>query len=488
MSIDQQKQKDLKLTALYCRVSTTEQAQEGFSLETQVDKLTAYTRFQGWQDIEIFLDDGVSASTMRRPELQRLIALIKQGKVARVLTLAVDRLSRNLLDLLQFVELCEQHDTAYVCAALNFDTSTPIGRMVLQILAAFAEFERAMISTRVKDTMAEIAQKKKRYLAVPPFGYEFDTDKNLVIVPEQADWLSKAADMFITGYGYRAVAQFLNEAGVKTRKGKEWESSSVRQTLTNELYNGKIIWGRRYYDKAGKMKWRPEEEWIVHENAHPPIFTDEQWTEINKRIERKVPRGGQRQYKYRLSGLMACADCGSKMVSRSYGSKGPHKDKKIFVCSAYQKKASCRFNYIFTEEANAQVRAYLEDMGRGLKIEDLDIEGPASREKEFARREAAIDTKFQRQIAAYENDLISETDLRLARQRVEKERDLLREQKERLAPDSERMKDALKRQARHILWLWDGDLPLLQNNLRLLFGSLAVRDGEILDFEILLHP
>ena len=97
-------------------------------------------------------------------------------------------------DMLQFVELCEDHGTAYVCAALNFDTGTPIGRMVLQILAAFAEFERSMISTRVKSNMLDISKKHGRYLASPPFGYEFDEHKNLVIVPEEAEWIRRCED------------------------------------------------------------------------------------------------------------------------------------------------------------------------------------------------------------------------------------------------------------------------------------------------------
>jgi site-specific DNA recombinase len=78
---------------------------------------------------------------MNRTQMKKLMRLIKQNQVAVVATVAVDRLSRNLLDMLQFIELCERHKTAYVYAALNFDTSTPIGRIVLQILAAFAEFE-----------------------------------------------------------------------------------------------------------------------------------------------------------------------------------------------------------------------------------------------------------------------------------------------------------------------------------------------------------
>jgi len=477
-----------RIIALYVRVSTDEQAQEGYSIENQIDRLTAYAKFQGWQNTEFFIDEGQSAKDMNRPAMKRLIKLIKQNKVSTVVTLYVDRLSRNLLDMLQFVNLCEEHNTAFVCASLNFDTSTPIGRMVLQILAAFAEFENSMRATTVKSNMANIVEKKKRYLANPPFGYEFDEQKNLVIVPEEAEWVQKAADMFIAGHGYRAVAKWLNDNGVKTKKGVPWTASTVRQMLTNELYIGQLVWNRRYYDRNGKMHWRDPSEWIIHEDAHPAILSQEQWAEINKRITRRMPKGGQRQAKYRLSGLMRCGYCGSTMVSRRYGSKGPHKNKFIFVCSDYQKNGGCRFNYIFIEDADKAVYEALENLSNGfIQISDEDLEKAAqAREIDFAKREAIIDQKFQRQIQAYENGLISERDLKIARERVERERQLLLQEKERAKlPEKSAIKEAIQKEAKRLLWLWDnGELPVIQNTLRTIIDSIVVLDGQVVDIRL----
>lgn len=475
-----------RITALYVRVSTDEQAREGQSIETQIDKLTAYAKFQGWNNVQIFADEGESAKDMNRREMKRLISLIQRKKVAVVATMAVDRLSRNLLDMLQFVELCEKHGTAYVCASLNFDTSTPIGRMVLQILAAFAEFERAMIATRVKTNMLEIAEKKKKYMAVPPFGYEYDEQGNLAVVPEEAEWVCKAADMFIAGYGYRAVAKFLNEAGVLTRKNGQWLASTVRQMLTNELYIGKLIWNRRYLDKEGKTHWRDPADWIVHENAHPPILTNEQWAKINERISRKMPKGGERQAKYKLTGMLTCAYCGSKMASRRYGNKGPSKDRFIYVCSNYQKNGGCRFNYIFIDEADAYVYEYLEQLAQGyISISDEDLkQASVSREQEFVKREAAIDQKFQRQIQAYENGLISDRDLKIARERIEKERALLQQERERAKiPQQAEIMKFIKKEAKQLLWLWNnGELPVIQSAIRTILETIIVLDGKVVDF------
>ncbi len=460
------------------------------SIDTQLDKLSTYAKLQGWENVVPFVDEGESAKDMNRPALKRLIELIKKGKVARVITMTVDRLSRNLLDMLNFVELCETHKTAYVCISLNFDTSTPIGRMVLQILAAFAEFERAMIASRVKVNMAQIVSKKKKYLAVPPFGYRFDEEGKLAVVPEEAKWVKRAADTFIAGYGYRAVAAFLNEHGVKTRKAKPWTASTVRGMLTNELYIGKVVWNRRYYDKKGKMKWRDESEWIVSENAHEPILTEGQWKEISKRLTRKMPAGGEKQMKHRISGLLVCGHCGYKMVSRRYGSKGPHKDRTIFVCSEYQKSGRCQFNYVFEDEAEEEIYKVIEQLANGminLKTEDLETATTALLE-EFARREAAIDQKFQRQIQAYENGLISDRDLRIARERVEKERRLLEKEKARAlnqAPGAAEIEKMIGTEAKKLLWLWNyGELPVVQNALRIILDSVIVKDRKIQDVRL----
>jgi site-specific DNA recombinase len=474
-----------RLNAIYVRVSTEEQAREGMSIDTQLDKLMAYADFQGWDNLVPFVDEGESAKDMNRPAMKRLIELVKKGQVARVVTMTVDRLSRNLLDMLNFIELCETHNTAYVCVSLNFDTSTPIGRMVLQILAAFAEFERAMIASRVKVNMAQIVTKKKKYLAAPPFGYQFDSEGKLVIVPEEAEWIRKAADMFISGHGYRSIAAFLNNSGLRTRKDKPWSASTVRNMLTSELYIGKIIWNRRYYDKKGKMKWRDDSDWVIAENAHEPILNDEQWKEIQNRITRRMPRGGEKQMKHRLSGLLVCGHCGHKMVARRYGSKGPNKDRMIFVCSQYQKNGGCRFNYIFEEEAEQEVYTTIEEFAGGminLKIEDLEAATTALLE-EFARREALIDQKFQRQIQAYENGLISDRDLKIARERVEREREFLEKEKARALsgpPGTSALEKTIGPEARKLLWLWNnGELPVIQNTLRTILDSITVKDRKI---------
>ena len=242
-----------RLVALYARVSTEEQAKEGQSLATQISRLSHYALSRGFDNTRVFVDDGYSAKSMNRPALKELLSLIREGRVAAVCTMAVDRLSRNLLDMLKFVELCEQHDTSFICTALNFDTSSPIGRMTLQMLAAFAEFERAMIASRVRSNMHEIVREKRRFLSSPPFGYAFDSEGVLRIVEPEARWVRAAVDMYLGGRGYREIARWLNRSGApRTRRGNPWSPSSVKAMLANRTYRHRSL-GRRCTDSRGRV-------------------------------------------------------------------------------------------------------------------------------------------------------------------------------------------------------------------------------------------
>jgi site-specific DNA recombinase len=361
--------------------------------------------------------------------------------------------------------------------------------MVLQILAAFAEFERSMISTRVKTNMIDIVQHQKRYMGPPPFGYRYDDKKMLEILPEEADWIRKAADMFITGHGYRGVASWLNSLSIKTKKGKLWLPSSIRQVLTNELYIGRLEWNRSYCNSQGKAQLRDPSEWVVIEDAHPAILSMQQWDAIQKRITRRMPKGGQKQAKRRLSGLMRCGYCGATMVSKKYGTFGPHKDQNIFICSTYQKKASCQFNYAFVDDVDRAVYEALDDLAGGnIDIPEEDLAGASKNlEDDFARRGDAIDQHFQRQIMAFEKGLIFERDLALARDRVEKEREHLEEEKKRVdhGPNRQEIVKAITGQAKQLLWLWEnGELAVIQNAVRLILDSVVVKDGQVIDIRL----
>jgi site-specific DNA recombinase len=430
--------------ALYVRVSTEEQAKEGFSIETQVEKLTTYAKFQGWVNTEIFADEGHSAKDMHRPQMERLINLIKEKKIAAVCTMAVDRLSRNLLDMMQFIDLCDKHGTAYICATLNFDTSTPIGRMILQILAAFAEFERAMISDRVRTVMSEIAEQNGSYLRKPPFGYAVNEQKHLIIDEEEARWYRFMVEQFLSGLGYYKIAKMLNEKGVKTKTGGTWQVATVRSVLRNPIYTGRLTWGG-----------------VVKEGNHPSLVTIEEWERMQERVE-SMPKGGAVTSKFKLSGLIYCGHCGSKMVStrEKLGPCTNRYTRSIYICKEYHQKGTCRRNIIDREKLESEILAILQSHSEHPPAANINIQSyQKEKEEVWAKKEQSLDAKMQKQIIAYENGLIKDRDLKLANERIEKERRQLEEEKKKaVMPDINKLKEVYKKQIDDLIWGWD-NLP-----------------------------
>ncbi|MGO4147935.1 recombinase family protein, partial [Paenarthrobacter sp. YAF11_1] len=142
----------------------------------------------------------------------------------------LDRFSRNLLDLLQTIHFLSGHDCSYVSASESFDTSTAVGRMTLQLLGTFAEFERERTSERVKDNMLSLAKNTDKALTKPCYGYNIE-DGRYVIDEAEAENVQFMFDLAEQGHGHRMIAKFLNEKGVFTKKGKLWDQINVKRLM-----------------------------------------------------------------------------------------------------------------------------------------------------------------------------------------------------------------------------------------------------------------
>ena len=229
-------------TALYIRVSTDKQAAEGYSLEAQREKLTAYCISQGWTATEahIYVDAGQSAKSTDRPEFQRMIAAIAAGDVRRVVAVKLDRLSRNTRDFLGLLDYCDTHACGIVSIAESFDTSTPVGRAVVTVLMAFAELERSQIADRMQSGRDEKARQGERNGAPTPYGYKRDAAGAWGVHPDQAQTVRSIFTEFCAGGSLRGVAAALNAAGVPAPKGRAWYPAQVSYILDNGLYAGLV--------------------------------------------------------------------------------------------------------------------------------------------------------------------------------------------------------------------------------------------------------
>lgn len=177
---------EIQKVAIYARVSTEEQASEGYSISAQLQTLRQYANLYNWEIVDEYVDEGISGKNITgRPAMQRLVADVEQEKFQAVLVWKISRLSRNMLDTLTLLDKFEDYGVKFISYSENFDTSSPIGRLVVQLMASIAEMERNTLSENVKLGMKQRALEGSWNGGVI-FGYD-SIEKELVINKEEAE-------------------------------------------------------------------------------------------------------------------------------------------------------------------------------------------------------------------------------------------------------------------------------------------------------------
>lgn len=221
-----------KIVAVYVRVSTAEQAQSGLGLESQRARCLAYVEALGLADgceVRVFEDAGVSAASVARPALQELLALVRRREVSAVVVLKLDRLTRNIRDLLELVDTMQRSGAALASVSERIDASTATGRLMLQLLGVFAEFEREQIRER---TRAAVAQKRARGEAhgFVPLGAR-EVAGRLQAVSDEIEAIDFMVRRRAEGASLRAIAAELQAAGYQTKRGGKWRACTVDVVL-----------------------------------------------------------------------------------------------------------------------------------------------------------------------------------------------------------------------------------------------------------------
>jgi site-specific DNA recombinase len=290
--------------AIYIRVSTEEQAQEGYSISAQREKLKAYCIAQDWDVVGFYVDEGISAKDMNRPQLQKMIKDIEAGKIDCVLVYRLDRLTRSVLDLYKLLNIFEKHNCKFKSATEVYDTTTAIGRLFITLVAALAQWERENMGERIRLGFQEKVRQGKYAHNHRPFGYNLDRKTGtLTINEEEAKVVRLIVDLYLKGYGVNRICKYLNERKITTRDGNAWNDKPLMQLLKNPLYAGTIRWGKEH------------ENTLYVENAVPAIIDKETFEEIQKTIEkRRMLSPKQVSSDYIFSGVFKCNHCGHSMV------------------------------------------------------------------------------------------------------------------------------------------------------------------------------
>jgi site-specific DNA recombinase len=227
--------------AIYVRRSTDDEHQP-FSIDAQISKLTSYIDSQpGWTLTATYSDDA-SGATTTRPGLHQALQAAQAGRYDTLLVYRVDRFSRRLADMMTLVDHLDNAGVAFCSATEHFDTATPMGRMFLQLLGMFAEFERSTIIDRVINGMTTKAGKGKWTGGTRPYGYLVDREQDrLAPHPAEAPILRQIFDLYVAGrHGTRTIATILNNRGLTNRAGKPWSGHNIGRIIANRVYLGEV--------------------------------------------------------------------------------------------------------------------------------------------------------------------------------------------------------------------------------------------------------
>ena len=307
-----------KVTAKRCAIYTRKSTDEGLdkdynSLEAQFDACAAYIHSQsgkGWTIVDKHYDDGgYSGGNMNRPGLQELLKDVNEGKIDVVVVYKLDRISRSLRDFTELDGIFSRHGASMVSVTQQIDTSTSMGRMIVNLLMSFAQFEREMTSDRVRDKMAASRKKGIWTGGVIPYGYK-SIDSKLVPDPENAPKVLYAFQRFAITRSYLETSRELNEKYGNHHADKRWNVMHVR-TLLNMAWPA----GRVRDTKTGEL----------FEGQHEAIVPFELWLTVQHEIEsrRKGHQTARSESSAPLKGLLKCGYCGCAMIPTYSGKKVP---------------------------------------------------------------------------------------------------------------------------------------------------------------------
>jgi DNA invertase Pin-like site-specific DNA recombinase len=216
----------------YCRVSTEDQSVHGHSLPAQEQKIRQYADLYGMQISEIVTDAGISAKNFNRPGIQSILTMIRKKEVQAVIVAKLDRLTRNVRDLADIVELCNKTDTALISVNEHIDTGTAAGRMILNMLGVISQWEREAIGERTSASLQYKKQSGKKYNCNVIYGYT-EQDGNLVPDETEQNNITLMIHLRDQGLSFKVIAERLNSMNIQSRSGNNWHSEQVRRVILN---------------------------------------------------------------------------------------------------------------------------------------------------------------------------------------------------------------------------------------------------------------
>ncbi|MVB11049.1 hypothetical protein CAFE_17510 [Caprobacter fermentans] len=366
------------MIAIYARQSI--ERPDSVSIDAQIEQCRRLAQ----EDAQTYSDVGYSGKNTKRPEFERMIQDIKEGKITAVVSYRLDRISRNIIDFANLLSLFEKYGVKYMSATEQFDTSTPMGRAMIYIVMVFAQLERETISTRISDNYRYRSAFGLFMGGNTPFGYDrkripLDGKKVSVLTPnEQAPVLQRIFRMFTSHSSMVSICHELNREGIKTAKGNLWTNHALRRVLENispcraderlydylsacgynlanglEDFDGEHGMCLFFKNKNRNQETDPEEQTAVV-GIHPPILSSEEYIAAQQILASHHASPGKRSQRTFLTGLVQCQECG-----HSFGIKFTQRGDRhyaYFHCRGRESRGVCENNkFIPAEELESGI-------------------------------------------------------------------------------------------------------------------------------------
>lgn len=394
--------------AIYVRVSTNAQAEEGYSIDEQIDKLKSYCQIKDWTVYDVYKDGGFSGGNINRPALEKMIVDAKKKRFDTVLVYKLDRLSRSQKDTLFLIEdVFSKNDISFLSLQENFDTSTPFGKAMVGLLSVFAQLEREQIKERMQLGMIGRAKSGKPMMFTNvSFGYTYSPKtQQLTINQAEAVIVKRIFNKFLGGMSPLRLMAYLNENNI-LRNGKEWNYQGIQRILRNPVYIGKIKYNN-----------------VIYPGLHEPIIDEESYYKAQKLLDARQDemrvKGKNRQFKakYMLSGTAKCGYCGAPLRIKIGNKRLDGTRLKVYQCCnryprkyavvTYNDNKKCNSGNYQKEDLEQYVIAEIRKLQlKPEKIDKLFNKVSKIDTVQINKQIASIDNKINRLNDLYLNDMI----------------------------------------------------------------------------------
>ena len=329
----------IKSAGIYIRVSTFDQAREGFSLREQEERLKEFCKFKRYNIYKVYQDAGISAKNDKRPAYQEMIEDVKKGNINVIVALKLDRLTRSVYDIEKLMKFVNDYECDIDCMADESNTTTSNGRMVMRIMTSVSQNEIEKCSERTKFGMAG-AIKNGHIPNRTGLGFKRE-NKKLVPDPLTKDIIVRIFDLYLEGKSHQAIANIYNKEKVLGKTN--WYDSTIQKILSNELYKGDYVNGKRTKHPT------------YYENVIEPIVSKEKWESCQYQKLRNA-RHYERTATYLFTNKLKCSKCGNFL--------GGHATTKTNGKKYYYYKCNTCKTYFNEIDIEKELKAFMLELSK----------------------------------------------------------------------------------------------------------------------------